>query len=251
VGFLAARVASSASHPARVELAPVRHDVHRSGSALRAHEAPTPGDRREGKVIFEPKRGEGERRRVLANRVCGRDEQTFEAVGFEASDRGRFGRRWLFHRMPLKPLAESAGGLFVAMAAGYLRHSECPPVDSGSDSKRRRFCFVQYQKRLLRAYDRIDALLREIPAAKGGDRRGPNGGRTPIGSRTDVARKAGLSRDQQRTAARIGRVPRAEFGAAVESDNPHGIELIPGRRRRLNMKPNQDLKFFKITIFLS
>jgi hypothetical protein len=78
------------------ELAPVRHDVHRLSSALRAHEAPTPGDRRELQFVRQAERREGERLRILASRVRARHEQAVEAVAFQVCDGRGFGRHWCF-----------------------------------------------------------------------------------------------------------------------------------------------------------
>jgi hypothetical protein len=56
-------------------------------------ESPATRDRRERHVVIEAERRELERRRALARRICTRDEQAVEAVGFEVSDRWRCGHR--------------------------------------------------------------------------------------------------------------------------------------------------------------
>jgi len=83
---------TSLAHPDRPELAPIRHGVHRSRSALRAHEAPTLRDCRELQVVGQAERGEGEWRRVLTRSIRASYEQAFEAVAFQLRDGRRLGQ---------------------------------------------------------------------------------------------------------------------------------------------------------------
>jgi hypothetical protein len=73
-----------------------------------------------------------------------------------------------------------------------------------------------------RAVRRCGELLRAIEAAANQHR--ARGGGPP--SRAQAARDAGLSRDQKRNAMRVAAVPREEFEAAVESDDPPTVTQL-------------------------
>jgi hypothetical protein len=77
-----------------------------------------------------------------------------------------------------------------------------------------------------RAIDRCGALLKQIEPKASPAAKGKNGGSTPTISRRDVAKNAGLSKDQQVTAIRVNNVPRAEFERQVESDDPPTIAVL-------------------------
>jgi len=68
-------------------------------------------------------------------------------------------------------------------------------------------------------------LLRAIKRPEQGGRP-VNGGGAPTVSRRQAAKAAGLSKDQQVTATRVARIPRDEFEAAVESDDPPTVTRL-------------------------
>jgi hypothetical protein len=75
-----------------------------------------------------------------------------------------------------------------------------------------------------RAIDRVGELADEVPPQGGPSAKGSSwGGGSPTPSRTQVARNAGLSPDQLKTALRVHNVPRDDFERQVESDNPPTI----------------------------
>ncbi len=73
-----------------------------------------------------------------------------------------------------------------------------------------------------RAIRRCGELLKAIEPSKGGQ---PTRGGDPL-SRGAAADRAGLSRDQRRTALRVASVSEADFEAAVESDRPASIPQL-------------------------
>lgn len=93
-------------------------------------------------------------------------------------------------------------------------------------------------------------MLSEIKSTKGGDRGGgrpaingkPKEGRPPIGlSRSQAARGAGLSADQQKQAQRVARVPELDFERAVESESPPTVTELADRGTRKQPTPLIDL----------
>lgn len=72
-----------------------------------------------------------------------------------------------------------------------------------------------------RAVDRMGELMAEIPEQPG-KRTDLEPGRY-ASTRSEVCREAGISKDQQATAMRVHAVPRDEFEARVESNNPPTI----------------------------
>jgi hypothetical protein len=89
------------------------------------------------------------------------------------------------------------------------------------------------------AIRRAGELLREIAAARGGDRRS-TGGCPPVG-RTQAATEAGLSEHQRKTALRVANVPKDEFEEAVERPEPATITELAERGKKAKPRPLTDL----------
>lgn len=84
-----------------------------------------------------------------------------------------------------------------------------------------------------RASRRCGELLLAMEANKGGRPPERTSGVDPTSfTRTQAAREAGLSKDQQMTAVRLARVPKDEFEAQVESDDPPTITELADQGRR-------------------
>ena len=112
--------------------------------------------------------------------------------------------------------------------------AECSRVDECKDWSDKAAALAAYAKQAndstlhnmalriqQRAQRRMGELLKQIPEQRGGDRGGPTGGRPPVGeTRTRVAKDAGLSEHQRKTALRIASVPEQAFEAAVASEKP-------------------------------
>ena len=81
-----------------------------------------------------------------------------------------------------------------------------------------------------RAIRRAGELLAEVDPQRGGDRGGGRGnqrdGRGPLVSRTQVARDAGMSDRQRKTALRVAAVDADKFEALVESDSPPTVTTL-------------------------
>jgi hypothetical protein len=75
-----------------------------------------------------------------------------------------------------------------------------------------------------RAIRRCGELLAQIKPARGDGR--PSGG--PVG-RAATAKAAGMSEHQRKTAFRVAAVPKPEFDAAVESENPPTVTSLAKR----------------------
>ncbi len=58
-------------------------------------------------------------------------------------------------------------------------------------------------------------------------------------SATAAARAAGMSRDQQKAAQRVARIPVKDFEAAVESDNPPTVTDLAERGTKRHPKTSQ------------
>jgi hypothetical protein len=93
-----------------------------------------------------------------------------------------------------------------------------------------------------RAIERCGELLKEYQAKQGGDRRS-KGGRPPVDSRKAVAKNAGLSEHQRKTALRVANVPKGERDALIESDNPLTVTQLAERGKE--KKPLLDLGTIK------
>jgi hypothetical protein len=93
-----------------------------------------------------------------------------------------------------------------------------------------------------RAIDRVGELMRSIPKASGGNQSKKGTGPLFASPREQARVKAGLSKDQVRDAVRINNIPRDEFEAAVESDNPPTIKALAkkGTKKR-KQRPLLDL----------
>ena len=77
-----------------------------------------------------------------------------------------------------------------------------------------------------RAQRRMGELLKQIPSAQGANLTAAGrAGAVPI-SRESVARDAGLSDRQRKTALRIASVPEPDFTAAVESHEPPAVTAL-------------------------
>jgi len=90
-----------------------------------------------------------------------------------------------------------------------------------------------------RAIRRCGELLKQIEPAK--NQHSDACGDSPT-SRSDAARKAGLSRDQKVTALRVASVPDEEFHAAVESDSPPTVTQLAERGKQSRPQPLVDLQ---------
>jgi hypothetical protein len=77
-----------------------------------------------------------------------------------------------------------------------------------------------------RATRRCGELLEQIAPAPGRPPAEIKGDAPPNLSRTTVARDAGLSDDQRKTALRVAAVPKADFERQVESDNPPTVTKL-------------------------
>ncbi len=147
----------------------------------------------------------------------------------------------------------------AALPASYERAKEalaaCSSVDECKDWADKAAALASYAKQadddtLQRYAERIRAravrkcgeLLKEIKPAKGGRPSKETGGGGPTSLRKQVAKEAGLSRDQQVTALRVANVPEDDFEAAVESDDPPTITELAERGKKPQPKPLLDLK---------
>lgn len=61
-------------------------------------------------------------------------------------------------------------------------------------------------------------------------------------TRLDVAKEAGMSRDQMHTAIRVANVPQADFDRQVESDNPPTVTKLAEQGKKSAPRPVIDLK---------
>lgn len=78
-----------------------------------------------------------------------------------------------------------------------------------------------------RAVLRCGELLQEIREGQGARTDlVPREGTLPKLTRTEVATKAGLSEYQRKTALRVANIPKADFEAAVESDDPPTVSAL-------------------------
>lgn len=154
--------------------------------------------------------------------------------------------------------------------------AECSRVDECKDWADKAEALASYAKQagddsLRKTADRIQAraiqrcgeLLKAINPSKGGrpryhegkcsacgydgplkihecTKRGPAPDLVSSPTRTDAAREAGLSKRQQRDALRVANVPRDEFEAAVESDDPPTVTALAERGKKA--APLFDLK---------
>jgi hypothetical protein len=120
--------------------------------------------------------------------------------------------------------------------------SECARVDECKDWSDKAAALASYAKQVndesllvmarrikLRAHDRMGELLNAIDAAHGANQNIREGAHPKVHTRTQVARDAGLSEHQQKTAMRIHAVPREEFEAAVESEVPPTVTELAQR----------------------
>jgi hypothetical protein len=81
-----------------------------------------------------------------------------------------------------------------------------------------------------RAVDRMGELIAEIPEQPG--RRTDLQPSRDDSTRSEVCREAGVSKDQQAIALRVHAVPRDEFEARVESNNPPSITELAAMARQ-------------------
>ena len=89
-----------------------------------------------------------------------------------------------------------------------------------------------------RASRRCGELLKQFDGRPRNARKQNEGDPTLISaSRGDVAREAGLSKDQQVTAVRVASLPQEDFEDAVESDNPPSVTRLAHQGRKPRPKP--------------
>jgi hypothetical protein len=81
-----------------------------------------------------------------------------------------------------------------------------------------------------RAIERCGELLAQIPPGKTGPKL--QEGTLPELTRTGAADEAGLSEHQRKTALRVANVPRDEFEAAIESDDPPTVTALAERGKQ-------------------
>jgi hypothetical protein len=89
-----------------------------------------------------------------------------------------------------------------------------------------------------RAMRRCGELLAQIKPARGARTDlEPRVGTDPKSTRLNAAKKAGMSERQRKTALRVAAVPKSEFDAAVESDNPPMVTSLAERGKRRKTTP--------------
>jgi hypothetical protein len=86
--------------------------------------------------------------------------------------------------------------------------------------------FTMARRIQARAIDRVGELLREIRPARGANQNIKGGASPNVKTRKDAARDAGLSPDQAKQALRVNNVPRDQFDALVESDEPPSVTRL-------------------------
>lgn len=137
--------------------------------------------------------------------------------------------------------------------AAKLAIAECERVDECAEWADRMVALASYARQVedktmeeaatkirCRAVRRCGELLKQIKKSQGG-RPKTNGklvGAPPPVSRTQAARDAGLSKDQQMTATRVAAIPKAEFEAAIESGKAPTVSELAARGTR--SKPVDD-----------
>jgi hypothetical protein len=92
-----------------------------------------------------------------------------------------------------------------------------------------------------RAIERESELLRELSTQPSGGTRTGTDQNGQSGGVMQVGREAGLSRKNTITALQVGNVPKDEFEAAVESDDPPTITELARRGTQSKPKPLVDL----------
>ena len=93
-----------------------------------------------------------------------------------------------------------------------------------------------------RAIQRCGELLAEIKRPKQGGRPPNNYIGTGTVSRAAAARDAGLSKRQKDTALRVASIPKEDFEALVESEEPPTVTALAERGTATKMKPPIDLE---------
>ena len=122
--------------------------------------------------------------------------------------------------------------------------AECARIDECKDWADKAHAIASYAKQaddtaLLhhvrriqgRAVRRCGELLKEFDG-RGGDRSKRNGADTSAPTQRDMAEQAGLSKRQEVTAVHVANVPKEEFEAAVESDDPPSVTKLADMGRR-------------------
>jgi hypothetical protein len=143
----------------------------------------------------------------------------------------------------------------AAYETARLALRQCARVDECKDWADRAAALASYAKQAedeellkmarriqVRAVDRCGEILGEIEAAT--NRHDVSSGRDAPTSKGRFAagKEAGLSKDQAVTALRVHNVPRDEFEAAVESDNPPTVTALAERGKQSRpAKPLLDL----------
>ena len=95
-----------------------------------------------------------------------------------------------------------------------------------------------------RAIRRCGELLKQVEASKGGQpthKSTQEGALLSIPTRESVAKDAGLSEWQRKTALRVANVPPPTFEEAVESDSPPTVTQLAKQGRQRKPEPLFDL----------
>ena len=131
--------------------------------------------------------------------------------------------------IPKEPNAK----LPVKYEAAVVALRECDQIDECKHWKDKAIALCSYARQArddemektahrikLRAERRCGELLLEIEKAQGANQNIRDGGDPKVKTRKDAAKQAGLSERQRKNAIRLARIPKEDFEAQVESDNP-------------------------------
>lgn len=154
--------------------------------------------------------------------------------------------------MDISKLPDTASARLPATyEAARTQLAECTRVDECKEWADRSAALASYAKQAdddelekmarrirARAIRKVGELLREIEPATGAHRKS---GGAPTFSRTDAARDAGISRDQQMQAVRVANVPETDFEQAVEGDDPPTVSALAEQGTRNKPKPLVDI----------
>lgn len=124
--------------------------------------------------------------------------------------------------------------------AAHTALAECEQIDECKDWADKAAAMASYAKQAkddslmkmamrinARAWERAGSILEQITPQKGGDRRSDQKAvAVPLVTRKSIAKEAGLSERQAKTALRIAAVPKEEFDRQVESDNPPTVSNL-------------------------
>ena len=88
-----------------------------------------------------------------------------------------------------------------------------------------------------RAMRRAGELLKQIEPARGANQNIEDGAVPKVETRKEVARQAGMSERQQKTAIRVANVPERSFNEQVESDSPPTVTTLAEQGRKPRQTP--------------